>query len=223
MQNRPGRVGVAHHVWRRGLIARRRQMTRQINALNRQIDEEETRLQAWIDDRDNHQLLLKEGERDNFQLLYSNVLRAQDLLQKRVTTRDSQPSLEEVQKKLVDLKALNKGLYENDSTDLLECAKNHLAYKSPLAIALGITLAVIGLSLLIAGAAAALPVLATIGMIVLIVGVAIAAIGFEKVITDNAAAFFNVAKGINSKLDQQKDLMGIDPPAVNTPLFIAPI
>src|SRR5688500_993033 len=91
--------------------------------LIRQLNAEEQLLSAWLENAANQQLHY-----------FQDVNRAKAMLDTVIITQESNPSLDDVQNKLADFKALKIAVTKNDATDLLVRARNYLSHNSPLMI-----------------------------------------------------------------------------------------
>ncbi len=185
-----------------GMYLARRQLqisleaARKTRVLNKQIIAQQQYLDEWVNNPDNRQF-------DYF----DEVCRAYQML----TVSPVQPSLTDVQNKLDDLQALNKAIMSYDVADLIQRAKIHMEYASPLAIALGTSFAMIGLGIIITSLVfLACPALAVVGLLAVISGCAAVLIGASKTPSDRTYTLFNVAKAIDPMVDMDRDLFERD-------------
>lgn len=157
---------------------------------------------------------LKINQKSHF---YNTVSEARELLCQQ---QQAHPTLAEMKHNLADLKALNKALQNKGVDDLVERAKENLAYASPEAMSLGASLAILALGIMALSAIVVCPALMmAVGFGIALFGVGIFATGSAKVSTLKAEGLFGVAKGIDRRLNRESDLLSLDemPP----PLFKA--
>jgi len=182
---------MAHHYVARAVRAQK-QKGNELAWLKGEIQYQQSCLTDWLSDQNNQSLPY-----------LSSVHNAKHCLLQQASDQKEVADLEGT---LADLLALNSALHTQDTTDLLDRAKRHLAYASPTGLGFGALFVILSIGITGVGIAIACPPILVVGMVAFAVGAIAAALSATKIHSPVSHKFFDIARAIQPTLDERSNL-----------------